>query len=45
MRVSLDPELQRFGQVPAPYLPGHAGFFMTQVAMAGQDSGQRAEFA
>jgi RimJ/RimL family protein N-acetyltransferase len=42
--VSQDPALQRFVQVPAPYRIEHAAFFVHQVALAGWDSGQRAEF-
>jgi len=42
--VSLDPALQHFVQVPSPYRIEHAAFFVRQVAIAGWDSGQRAEF-
>jgi RimJ/RimL family protein N-acetyltransferase len=42
--VSQDPALQRFVQVPVPYQLEHAAFFVHQIAMAGWDSGQRAEF-
>ena len=42
--VSQDPALQHFVQVPSPYQMEHAAFFVHQVAMAGWDSGQRAEF-
>jgi RimJ/RimL family protein N-acetyltransferase len=42
--VSQDPEVQHYVQVPSPYLMKHAAFFVQQVAMAGWDSGQRAEF-
>jgi RimJ/RimL family protein N-acetyltransferase len=42
--VSQDPALQHFVQVPSPYLPQHAEFFVRQVAVADWDSGQRAEF-
>jgi RimJ/RimL family protein N-acetyltransferase len=42
--VSRDPAVQHFVQVPTPYRLEHAGYFVEQVAMAGWDSGQRAEF-
>jgi len=42
-QVSQDPALQHFVQVPSLYLPQHAEFFVRQVAVAGWDSGQRAE--
>src|SRR5579863_975308 len=42
--VSLDPALQRFVQVPSPYRMEHAAFFVERLAIAGWDSGQRAEF-
>jgi len=42
--VSLDPAVRHFVGVPSPYLPEHAAFFVERVAMAGWDSGQRAEF-
>ncbi|HTX29646.1 MAG TPA: GNAT family N-acetyltransferase [Streptosporangiaceae bacterium] len=42
--VSQDPALQQFVQVPAPYRIEDAAFFVHGVAMAGWDSGQRAEF-
>jgi RimJ/RimL family protein N-acetyltransferase len=42
--VSQDPALQHFVQVPSPYRMEHAAFFVHQVALAGWDSGQRAEF-
>jgi RimJ/RimL family protein N-acetyltransferase len=42
--VSRDPALQQFVQVPSPYQMQHAAFFVHQVALAGWDSGQRAEF-
>ncbi len=42
--VSQDPALQHFVQVPSPYRIEHAAFFVRQVALAGWDSGQRAEF-
>ena len=42
--VSQDPALQQFVQVPAPYQMEHAAFFVRQVALAGWDSGLRAEF-
>jgi RimJ/RimL family protein N-acetyltransferase len=42
--VSQDPALQHFVHVPAPYQLEHAAFFVHQVALAGWDSGQRAEF-
>jgi RimJ/RimL family protein N-acetyltransferase len=43
-QVSLDPALQHFMQVPSPYRLEHAAFFVEQLAIAGWDSGQRAEF-
>jgi hypothetical protein len=42
--VSRDPAVQHFVQVPRPYLPEHAAYFVEQVAIAGWDSAQRAEF-
>jgi hypothetical protein len=42
--VSQDPAVQHFVQVPSPYQMQHAAFFVRQVALAGWDSGQRAEF-
>jgi RimJ/RimL family protein N-acetyltransferase len=42
--VSQDPALQHFVQVPSPYRIEHAAFFVTQLAIASWDSGQRAEF-
>jgi RimJ/RimL family protein N-acetyltransferase len=42
--VSQDPAVQHFIQVPSPYRIQHAEFFVRQVAIAGWDSGQRAEF-
>jgi RimJ/RimL family protein N-acetyltransferase len=42
--VSQDPAVQHFVQVPWPYQMQHAVFFVHQVALAGWDSGQRAEF-
>jgi RimJ/RimL family protein N-acetyltransferase len=42
--VSLDPALQQFVQLPSPYRLEHAAFFVHQLAIAGWDSGQRAEF-
>ena len=43
-KVSLDPAVQQFVQVPSPYRPEHAAFFVEQVAIAGWQSGRRAEF-
>jgi RimJ/RimL family protein N-acetyltransferase len=43
-QVSQDPVLQHYTQVPSPYRPEHAAFFVEQLAIAGLDSGQRAEF-
>jgi RimJ/RimL family protein N-acetyltransferase len=42
--VSLDQVLQHFVQVPSPYRREDAAFFVEQVAIAGWDSGHRAEF-
>lgn len=42
--VSLDPGLQYFTGVPSPYRMEHAAFFVEHLAIAGWDSGQRAEF-
>jgi RimJ/RimL family protein N-acetyltransferase len=42
--VSRDSAVQHFVQVPTPYGLEHAAFFVEQVAIAGWDSGQRAEF-
>jgi RimJ/RimL family protein N-acetyltransferase len=42
--VSQDPALQHFVQVPSPYRPEHAEFFVREVAIAGWDTGERAEF-
>jgi RimJ/RimL family protein N-acetyltransferase len=42
--VSLDPALRHFVQVPSPYRLEDAAFFVEQVAVAGWDNGQRAEF-
>jgi RimJ/RimL family protein N-acetyltransferase len=42
--VSRDPAVQHFVQVPAPYRLEHAAYFVQQVAIAGWESGQRAEF-
>jgi RimJ/RimL family protein N-acetyltransferase len=43
-QVSLDPAVQQFVQVPSPYRLEHAAFFVEQMAIAGWDSRQRAEF-
>jgi RimJ/RimL family protein N-acetyltransferase len=43
-QVSQDPAVQHFVQVPVPYLPEHAAFFVEQMAIAAWDRGQRAEF-
>jgi RimJ/RimL family protein N-acetyltransferase len=42
--VSQDPVVQQFVQVPSPYLLEHATFFVEQLAIAGWETGQRAEF-
>jgi RimJ/RimL family protein N-acetyltransferase len=42
--VSLDPAVQHFVGVPTPYRMEHATFFVRQMAIAGWDSGRRAEF-
>jgi len=42
--VSLDPVLQHFVPVPSPYRLEDAASFVGQVAIAGWDSGRRAEF-
>jgi RimJ/RimL family protein N-acetyltransferase len=42
--VSLDPAVQHFVGVPTPYRMEHAAYFVQQMAIAGWDSGQRAEF-
>jgi RimJ/RimL family protein N-acetyltransferase len=42
--VSLDPALQQFVELPAPYRLEHAAFFVEQLAISGWDSGQRVEF-
>lgn len=42
--VSLDPVLQHFVPLPSPYLPEDAASFVQHVAIAGWDSGRRAEF-
>lgn len=42
--VSKDAALRQFVQVPLPYRLEHAAFFVEQVAIAGWDSGRRAEF-
>jgi RimJ/RimL family protein N-acetyltransferase len=42
--VSRDAAIQHFVQVPSPYQPEHAAFFVEQLAIAGWSSGQRAEF-
>jgi RimJ/RimL family protein N-acetyltransferase len=42
--VSVDPTVQQFVGVPSPYRLEHAAFFVEQRAIAGWESGQRAEF-
>ena len=42
--VSLDPQLQRFMQVPSPYRLEDAAFFVEQACIAGWDGGRRVEF-
>ncbi|MFI9837371.1 GNAT family N-acetyltransferase [Nonomuraea sp. NPDC051941] len=42
--VSLDPALQHFVELPAPYRMEDAAFFVEQLAIAGAQSGQRLEF-
>jgi RimJ/RimL family protein N-acetyltransferase len=43
-RTSLDPELARYVDIPAPYERRHAEFFVRQMAIEGWSRGQRAEF-
>jgi RimJ/RimL family protein N-acetyltransferase len=43
-QVSLDPALQHFVTVPTPYRLEHATYFVEQVAIAGWEGRQRAEF-
>ncbi len=42
--VSRNSAVRHFVQVPPPYRLEHAAYFVEQVAIAGWDSGQRAEF-
>ena len=42
--VSLDPEVQRFLQIPIPYRLADADHFVREMAIAAWDRGQRAEF-
>jgi RimJ/RimL family protein N-acetyltransferase len=42
--VSRDAAVQHFVQVPSPYELEHAAFFVENAAIAGWDTGQRAEF-
>ena len=42
--VSLDPQLERFVELPSPYRPEHAEFFVNEMAIAGWTAGRRAEF-
>jgi RimJ/RimL family protein N-acetyltransferase len=42
--LSQDPALQRFVQVPSPYLMEHARFFVECLALEKVASGERAEF-
>lgn len=42
--VSRDTAVQHFVTVPSPYDLEHAAFFVEQLAIAGWDNGQRAEF-
>jgi RimJ/RimL family protein N-acetyltransferase len=44
LEVSSDPAVQRFVEVPSPYRREHAAFFVEELAIAGWDSGRRAEF-
>ncbi|TDC63253.1 GNAT family N-acetyltransferase [Streptomyces hainanensis] len=43
-RVSLDPALERFIDLPSPYLREHAAYFVERLAVEGWRSGTRAEF-
>jgi RimJ/RimL family protein N-acetyltransferase len=42
--VSLDPAVQRFLQIPLPYRRADAEYFVREMAIAGWDRRQRAEF-
>jgi RimJ/RimL family protein N-acetyltransferase len=42
--VSRDAAVQHFVAVPSPYELAHAAFFVEQLAIAGWENGQRAEF-
>jgi RimJ/RimL family protein N-acetyltransferase len=42
--VSVDPAMQKFVQLPAPYRKQDAAFFVREMAIAAWDRGQRAEF-
>jgi RimJ/RimL family protein N-acetyltransferase len=42
--VSLDPDVQRFLQIPLPYRMADAEYFVREMAIAAWDSGERAEF-
>ncbi|KAB8158871.1 GNAT family N-acetyltransferase [Streptomyces sp. 3MP-14] len=43
-RVSLDPAMRRFIDLPSPYLREHAEHFVEHLAVAGWNGGTRAEF-
>jgi RimJ/RimL family protein N-acetyltransferase len=42
--VSTDPAVQRFVEIPSPYRLAHATAFVEDLAIAGWDTGRRAEF-
>ncbi|GAA0475119.1 acetyltransferase [Paractinoplanes deccanensis] len=42
--VSLDPAVQKYLQLPIPYRMSDADFFVREMAIAGWEQGQRAEF-
>jgi RimJ/RimL family protein N-acetyltransferase len=42
--VSLDPAVQKFVQIPLPYLMEHADYFVREMAITAWDGGRRAEF-
>lgn len=43
-QVSVDAAVGRFIDIPSPYLPEHAAFFVEELAIAGWDAGTRYEF-
>jgi RimJ/RimL family protein N-acetyltransferase len=43
-QVSVDPEVQRYVDLPSPYRREDAEFFVNRLAIAGWDAGLRAEF-